>query len=45
MTYGQIITRWGANYNPYTHLNDADLTTRTYWYSQLIEYASINVYT
>jgi flagellin-like protein len=44
MTYGQIITRWGATYNPYDHLNDADITTRTQWYSQLIEYININVY-
>src|SRR5256885_10651496 len=45
MTYGAILTRWGATYNPYDHLNDADLTTRTLWYSQLIDYASIAVYT
>ena len=45
MTYGAIISRWGATYNPYDHLNDADLTTRTQWYSQLIEYAGITVYT
>jgi FlaG/FlaF family flagellin (archaellin) len=44
MTYGQIITRWGAAYNPWDHLGDADLTTRTYWYSQLIEYASITIF-
>jgi hypothetical protein len=44
MTYGQIITRWGATYNPWDHLGDADLTTRTYWYSQLIEYASITIF-
>jgi Archaeal Type IV pilin, N-terminal len=44
MTYGQIITRWGATYNPWDHLNDADQTTRTFWYSQLIEYISITVY-
>lgn len=45
MTYGQILTRWGATYNPYDHLGDADQTTRTQWYSQLIDYASITVYT
>ena len=44
MTYGQIITRWGATYNPWDHLNDADLTTKTYWYSQLTEYASISIF-
>ena len=44
MTYGQILTRWGATYNPWDHLNDADLTTRTYWYSQLIEFASITIF-
>jgi hypothetical protein len=44
MTYGQILTRWGATYNPWDHLNDADLTTRTYWYSQLIDYASITIF-
>jgi hypothetical protein len=44
MTYGQIITRWGATYNPWDHLNDADLTTRTQWYSQLIEFAIITIF-
>jgi hypothetical protein len=44
MTYGQILTRWGATYNPWDHLNDADLTTRTYWYSQMIEFASITIF-
>ncbi|HKW42750.1 MAG TPA: type IV pilin N-terminal domain-containing protein [Thermoplasmata archaeon] len=44
MTYGQILTRWGATYNPYDHLNDADLTTRTQWYSQLLEYSVMTIY-
>jgi len=44
MTYGQIITRWGATYNPYDHLNDADPTTRTQWYSQLIQFGLVTIY-
>lgn len=44
MTYQQIINRWGPSYNPYTHLNDADPATRTYWYAQVIPFIGIVVY-
>jgi len=44
MSYGQILTRWGATYNPYTHLNDADPTTRTQWYAQVIPFIGMVVY-
>lgn len=43
MTYQQIINRWGASYNPYTHLNDADPTTRTQWYAQVIPFIAMTV--
>lgn len=44
MTYQQIINRWGPTYNPYTHLNDADPTTRTEWYAQVIPFIGMTVY-
>ena len=44
MTYQQIITRWGPAYNPYTHLNDVDPTTRTTWYAQVIPFIGMVVY-
>ncbi len=44
MTYQQIINRWGPLYNPIDHLNDADLTTRTLWYAQIIPFIGMTVY-
>lgn len=44
MTYQQIIARWGAGYNPYDHLNDADPATRTQWYAQVIPFIGMTVY-
>jgi Archaeal Type IV pilin, N-terminal len=44
MTYSQILARWGPTYNPYTHLNDADPTTRTLWYAQVIPFIGMTVY-
>jgi len=44
MSYSQIISRWGATYNPIDHVNDADPTTRTSWYAQVIPFIGIVVY-
>jgi len=44
MTYQQIVDRWGAGYNPYDHLNDVDLSTRTQWYAQVIPFIGMTVY-
>ncbi len=44
MTYAQILARWGPTYNPYTHLNDIDPTTRTLWYGQVIPFIGMTVY-
>ena len=44
MTYQQIITRWGPTYNPINHLYDADRTTRTSWYAQVIPFIGMVVY-
>jgi len=44
MTYQQIVNRWGTNYNPYDHLSDADPSTRTQWYAQVIPFIGMTVY-
>jgi len=44
MTYAQIIARWGPTYNPLDHLNDADPSTRTEWYAQVIPFIGMTVY-
>ncbi len=44
MSYSQILSRWGASYNPLDHVNDADPTTRTMWYAQVIPFIGIVVY-
>jgi len=44
MTYQQILNRWGPTYNPYTHLNDPDPSTRTVWYAQVIPFIGMTVY-
>ena len=44
MTYSQIVARWGPTYNPITHLNDVDPTTRTSWYAQVIPFIGMVVY-
>jgi FlaG/FlaF family flagellin (archaellin) len=44
MSYGQILSRWGASYNPLDHINDVDPTTRTQWYAQVIPFIGIVVY-
>ncbi|HEX9340206.1 MAG TPA: type IV pilin N-terminal domain-containing protein [Thermoplasmata archaeon] len=43
MTYQQIISRWGANYNPFDHLNDVDLSMKTQWYAQVIPFIAMTV--
>ena len=44
MSYTQILSRWGASYNPLDHINDVDPTTRTVWYAQVIPFIGIVVY-
>lgn len=44
MTYQQILSRWGPSYNPYDHLLDADPSTRTQWYAQVIPFIGMVVY-
>ena len=44
MTYQQILDRWGPTYNPFDHQNDADPTTRTQWYAQVIPFIGMTVY-
>jgi len=44
MTYQQILNRWGPTYNPFTHVNDVDPSTRTVWYAQVIPFIGMTVY-